>query len=80
MTPQSKLEFVDDLTTAIAKDIKAKILTGLIPPTWDGHELRALLAEKFAYEAARTLSRDGLMKPRSARLKDYRSAVATNNL
>lgn len=80
MNTQEKLTFIDSLTRAVAEDIKAKITAGKIPDEWDGHELRVLLSEKFAYEAARTLGRDGVIGPRTARLKAYRSTIVNANL
>lgn len=75
MNAESKVEFVNNLTKSVCDEIVGKILTGKIPQEWDGHELRELLADKFAAERSEPLS-----NKRSARYKAYRNAVLTNNL
>ncbi len=47
-----------------------KVQDGRIPESWDGHELRELLADKFAAERSEPLS-----NKRGARYKAYRNAL-----
>ena len=69
------ITFVHNLTNSVTQELVAKIESGAIPDTWDGHELRQLLADKFVREAS-SLMRE----PRSRRMKDYRNTVIVNNL
>ena len=75
MNTAEKTKFVADLCGAVVADITAKIEAGKIPAEWDGHELRALLDEKFHGEAARSLA---LM--RGKRLRDFKNTVIVDNL
>lgn len=69
--PEGKIKLVRDLTASVLKTVEGHIRSGRIPETWDGHELRAYLAEKFEESKA---SMDG------RRLKDYKNDVIVNNL
>lgn len=71
MTRDQQLKFVSDLTHAVAKHVMNKITAGDVPATWDGVELRQLLADKFAWETF-------AMSPK--RKREYRNTVAVNNL
>ena len=75
MTKDEKILFIAKLTGSICNELAAKIRDGRIPEEWDGHELRELLAEKFAAETSSVLK-----NKRSARYKAYRNTVLTNNL
>lgn len=75
MNAAEKIKFIQNITASIAKELVAKVQDGRIPEEWDGHELRELLAEKFAAETS-----DVLKNKRSPRYKAYRNAVLTNNL
>lgn len=46
-----------------------------MPEDWDGHEIRAYLAEKFAFEVS-CVMRD----KRSRRVREFRNTMAVNNL
>lgn len=80
MTTTDQQEFVNNLTESVRKEIVAHIRDGKIPAEWDGHELRALLAEKFTSEAALSLSRNGSLCKRQRRYRQFRNTVITNNL
>lgn len=75
MTKDEKILFIAKLTGSICNELTAKVRDGRIPEDWDGHELRELLADKFAAERSEPLS-----NKRSTRYKAYRNAVLTNNL
>jgi ribose 5-phosphate isomerase RpiB len=75
MTRDEQRTFVHDLTTAVARSIMENIENGSIPHTWDGIELRMLLAEKFGAEAARCTDIMG-----RKRMKEYRNDVIVRNL
>lgn len=75
MNQEAKIAFIQNLTSSIAVELIKKVQDGRIPENWDGHELRELLAEKFAAEKGQVL-----VNKRSARYKAYRNAVLTNNL
>lgn len=47
MTKEEQLVFVAGLTGNILTEVQTLIMDGKIPATWDGHELRQLLADKF---------------------------------
>ena len=47
MTREEQIKFVRDLAQNISEGIVARIELGDIPPEWDGHELRFLLARHF---------------------------------
>lgn len=58
----------------IRDEILAKIESGAIPADWDGHELRSILAEKFAAET--TL----IMRTNRKRKNKYKNEVIVNNI
>jgi hypothetical protein len=72
------VKFVLNLTGSVAQDLVAKVEDGRIPSDWDGHELRQLLADKFAHEA--TGGRWELKDARTGRGREYRNTVIVNNL
>jgi hypothetical protein len=76
MTRAEQALFVANLTESVRDELLRKIGSGAIPETWDGHELRQLLADKFVYEVS-ALFREG---KRSRRLREYRNTVIVNNL
>ena len=69
-------QFVNDLTDNIRKDVVRKIMSGAIPATWDGHELRLYLGMKFADEAQMRAAKN----QRTKRGKDFINTVRVNNL
>lgn len=75
MNKTEKINFIQRITCSIATELIDKVESGAIPEDWDGHELRQLLADKFAHETSSLLR-----EPRSKRMKDYRNTVIVNNL
>ena len=71
LTKSDKMLFVLDLTRSVSEQILSLIRENKVPEDWDGHELRELLADKFAAQTT-ALSR--------SRKKAYRNAVLVNNL
>ncbi len=72
MTKHEKKRFVRDLARAVERQIIDDIATNKVPEDWDGHDLRQLLADRFAHEAGRPMDR--------ARLKSYRNDCLIHNL
>jgi hypothetical protein len=70
-----KVVFLRRLTDSIVEELVTKVDSGAIPDSWDGHELRQLLADKFAFEVG-----DPMREKRSRRVKDYHKTVIANNL
>lgn len=77
MTRKQQLEFIRDLTRNITSDITAQIKANRIPPEWDGHELRMLLAERAAQSGRMSMLSSNR---RSKRALAYRNTVIINNL
>lgn len=77
MTLEEKKQFVRDLCKSVSKELEAKIDSGKIPAHWDGHELRALMAEKFIDNAAHSIIK---LQSRGRRARDYRNTVIVNYL
>jgi len=75
MTRTEQTQFLRDLTQAIAGDIAEKIRNNTVPASWDGIELRMLLAEKFGAEAQRCADIMG-----RKRMKEYRNDCIVRNL
>ena len=75
MTKTEKITFIQNITSSVAAELIDKVESGAVPEDWDGHELRQLLADKFAHEVS-SLMRE----TRSKRVKAYRSTVIVNNL
>lgn len=72
MTPKEQEEFVKGLVDNVVGDILRDIRKGKTPETWNGGELRQLLADKFAREVVPPLSR--------GRKATYTNTVIENNL
>ena len=75
MTRAEQIRFVRELSSNICEDIKKTILSGSIPETWDGHELRVWLSDRHAESAA--LSRIK-QEPKSQRARAYRNVKTIN--
>jgi hypothetical protein len=73
MTKAEKMQFVLDLTESVRNEWQDKLKAGNVPESWDGHEIRQWLADKFDQE------RTHLMGDRK-RLNSYRNDVLVNNL
>jgi len=74
MTKKNKIRFVENLTGSIKSKIISKIESGKIPDSWNGFELRQLLADKFTSES--WLMPNKKMKRR----RDYENTVIINNI
>ena len=77
MTQDEQRVFINELSRRIAAELCAAVDKGTIPPEWDGHELRLLLASRHGQSADMSLLR---RYPRSARARHYRNIIATTNL
>lgn len=75
MNASEKIDFIQGLTASIASELIDKVNAGSIPEGWDGHELRQLLADKFAFETTRIFG-----NKRSGRVRNYHNTVIVNNL
>ena len=71
MTPADQIHFVRQLTDSITDETSSDILAGKIPETWDGLELRQLLAHRFAR---------AVFKFTRSRKAAYHNTVLINNL
>lgn len=70
MTREEKKRFVKNLCDSVRDTVLESVEK--MPDEWDGHEIRAYLAEHFEREARSTLGRNGMLGPRSRRLREYR--------
>lgn len=75
MNASDKAAFICELCDRVRDSAVAD--TGRMPEEWDGHELRQLLADRFAGEVS--WSRP-MQNKRGARRRDYENARATLNL
>ncbi len=73
MTRQEQLTFVRDLTRSISSEIEHDIRARRIPESWDGAELRQLLADRYE----RSVYRRALM---GSRRREYVNTILVNNL
>lgn len=69
---EAKKVFVRNLVEEVQNNILELIDKGHLPDSWDGHELRLLLAEKFKHETTSLMS--------GKRLKDYNKVAVAKNL
>ena len=77
MNRQAQGKFVRELCRNIEREVAEQIKSKRIPTYWDGHELRMLLAEKFAASGRMSSIAN---EPRSSRARDYRNTVIVRNL
>ncbi len=77
MNKSRQKALVRDLTKRVTADILEQIRAGKIPPEWDGHELRCLVADHFIDCASMSIIRQ---HPKRGRARDYRNTVLINNL
>lgn len=71
MDTQEQKRIVHELISSVEGGIQATIDAGNVPAEWDGHELRQLVAERFArctFKMTRT------------RKTEYNNTVLVNNL
>lgn len=74
MTRHEHKQIVNELCHNMARHIGNLVDEGHIPKSWDGHELRQLLKDKFA--SATYLDKDR----GDRRFKEYKNTVIVNNL
>ena len=77
MTRDDQIRFIGEMCDGIKRDLESAVEQGRVPLEWDGHELRALLKEKFADAA--DISQI-VTSPRSARARDFWSTIRTTNI
>ena len=77
MTRIEQRKFIRDLSKALTDFAACATLDGRIPEEWDGHELRAYMAELFNRAADISVIRTA---SRNQRARDYRNTLATKNL
>jgi hypothetical protein len=73
MTKREQQQFARELCASILSDTLHDIRANRVPETWDGAELRQLLADRFE----RAVYRRPLMGRRG---REYRDNVLTNDL
>lgn len=71
MSARDKKDFINELCDSIKETILGNVAK--MPATWDGHELRQYIADKFT-----ELSVCGKLDRKTAR--EYRNTVIVNNL
>jgi hypothetical protein len=75
MTEQEKKAFLCELTSNVLQEVLAKVPN--MPAEWDGHELRAYLAEKFAISAMTVGSKRPEWRKRT---KEFRNEMLVRNI
>ncbi len=70
---QAQTMLVIELCYNVRDSVLEQIKAGKVPKSWDGHELRQLLADRFAASA-------GTMRPGSKKRKEYENTKLVNNL
>jgi hypothetical protein len=76
MTREEQKQFIIELTQSINTSICTAIDTQKIPETWDGHELRELLYEKFDDARSRLMQEN----KRGKRYQSFRNTIITQNI
>jgi hypothetical protein len=74
MTRKLQIQFVRDLSRAIASEIITQIKMGVVPKEWDGHELRVLLADLHEESACMSCIR---RTPQGRAARNYRNTIRT---
>lgn len=77
MNRREQKAFVKGISASITAEACRKITEGKIPLEWDGHELRAYLANRHAQSAAMSSI---LRDPRSKRAREFRNTCLVNYL
>ena len=72
MTREEQKHFIQDLTSNVTTRLVEAIETGKIPASWDGHQLRQLLADSYKSVV--------WIKMSTKDMKEYRNVVLTHNL
>lgn len=70
MSKQDQIKIVKELCDHLAFEIMAQILSGKIPPEWDGLGLRQLVSDHASNET----------RLRGRRLDEYNNTVLVENL
>jgi hypothetical protein len=82
MTREQQAEFVSEIIDSVKADLLAKV--GNTPEEWDGHQLRAWIAERFAQNVIGYFRAELKLKAAydSTRktLREYQNDVLVNNL
>lgn len=73
MKRQEQRQLVRDAARLLTDQVLAAIAAGKVPSDWDGHELRTLMADMAAAEAADWAIRK---HPHSRRAREYRNTKA----
>ena len=74
MTTNEQIRFVRELCKTVADEVVVSLRDKAVPDTWDGHELRMLLADRFERSASMSIIK---REPRSARARAYRNEMLT---
>jgi hypothetical protein len=74
MNPSDQILLVNELSNAIITGVLLDIVACRVPNSWDGHELRLLIAERFAGAVTGTMAKS------TPRYRQYRRAVRRNQL
>lgn len=72
MTEQEQVKFVEELSQNVTREIIKIIEEGKTPETWDGVELRQLLADRFSQVVWSPMER--------RRKREYNNTKLVNNL
>jgi hypothetical protein len=70
MTRIKQLALVRELVETVMGRVKGGILDGVIPESFDGHELRVILADEFENDAGASMIR---RHPKCSRANNYRN-------
>lgn len=73
MTRQEQTRFVKELTKNVTAEVLGDIISERVPETWNGIELRQLLADRFTRAVIK-----GIMTP--ARKRRYNQEAMAHNL
>ena len=75
MKKSQQKQFIKELSRNIESELLGKLSRA--PENWDGHELRVWMAEKYAESGRMSVISN---EPRTARARDYRNTIITQNL
>lgn len=76
-TRRGKKRFIKSWLNSVRETIYQHIENGNIPDDWDGHELRALVADMFEHDARISLIRS---EPRNKRARSFRNICYTSTI
>lgn len=75
MNLRERKKFITGLCNNIRDDLISK--AALMPDNWDGHELRVLLADRFAESGRMSVIHN---EPRTSRARAYRNFIICSNV